>query len=56
MRTSAIALVCSVAAVPAIAQTPHSAATVTWGPGPHGEGPFAITYVRSADDPRNAKP
>jgi quercetin dioxygenase-like cupin family protein len=150
MRTSVIALLCSVAAVPAIAQSPHSAATVKWGPGPaflpagarfaviqgdpgksgpytirlklpthytfrphfhptdehvtvlsgvflvgmgdtmgvrrtqrltaggfitapadahhfaytraptilqiHGEGPFAITYVKSADDPRNAKP
>jgi quercetin dioxygenase-like cupin family protein len=22
----------------------------------HGEGPFAITYVNPADDPRNAKP
>jgi hypothetical protein len=22
----------------------------------HGTGPFAITYVNPADDPRNAKP
>jgi quercetin dioxygenase-like cupin family protein len=150
MRTFAIALLCSVAAVPAIAQSPHSAAAVKWGPGPaflpagarfavlqgdpgqsglytirlklpnhytvrshfhptdeqitvlsgvflvgmgdtlraskaqrlmtggfmtvpanahhfavargptilqiHGDGPFVITYVKAADDPRNAKP
>jgi len=150
MRTSAIALFCSLVAVPAIAQSPRSAATVKWGPGPaflpagarfavlqgdpgksgvytirlklpnhytirphfhpadehvtvlsgiflvgmgdtlrvskaqrltaggfitapadahhfavtgaptilqiHGEGPFALTYVRAADDPRNPKP
>jgi quercetin dioxygenase-like cupin family protein len=150
MRTSAIALLCSVVAVPAIAQSPRSAAAVKWGPGPaflpagarlavlqgdpgkagaftirlrlpnhyrvgphfhptdeqitvltgvflvgmgdtsrvskaqrltaggfstvpadahhfaatraptilqiHGEGPFVITYVKAADDPRNPKP
>jgi quercetin dioxygenase-like cupin family protein len=150
MRICTIALLCSVAAAPAIAQSPHSAAAVKWGPGPaflpagarlavlqgdpgkaglftlrlmlpnhyrvgphfhptdeqitvlsgvflvgmgdtvraskaqrlmaggfttvpaeahhfaatraptilqiHGEGPFAITYVKATDDPRNPKP